>query len=76
MENANLAPGHLFNLTQVKVVNEVKVTSRSRSYQGQIVRVWISISKREVGLRLKGILVIGVKLSGFNKENQSFWSLS
>ena len=29
MENANLAPGHLFNLTQVKVVNEVKVTPRS-----------------------------------------------
>ena len=26
MENANLAPGHQSNLSQVKVVNEVKVT--------------------------------------------------
>ena len=31
MENANLAPGHLFNLSEVKVINEVKVTPRSRS---------------------------------------------
>ena len=39
MENDNLAPGHQFKLSQVKVVNEVKVTQRSRSFQGQIVSV-------------------------------------
>ena len=37
MENDNLALGHQFNLSQVKVVNEVKVTPRSRPFQGQIV---------------------------------------
>ena len=36
----------------------VKVILRSKSFQGQIVSVWLSIGKREVGLRLKGILVI------------------
>ena len=44
-----------FDLCEVKVGNEVK--PRSRSFQGQIVSVWLSIGKREVGLRLKGILV-------------------
>ena len=39
MENANLAPGHQFNLSQVKFINVVKVTPRSRSLQGQIVSV-------------------------------------
>ena len=46
-----------FHLSEVKVINEVKVKPRSRSFQGQIVSVWLSISKQEVGLRLKGILV-------------------
>ena len=31
---------------------------RSRSIPSQIVRVWMSITKREVGLRLKGIHVL------------------
>ena len=31
---------------------------RSRSFQGQIVSVWLSMDKQEVGLQLKGILVI------------------
>ena len=39
MENANLAIGHQFNLSEVKVINEVKVISKSRSFQGQIVSV-------------------------------------
>ena len=39
MENAYLVPGHQLNLSQVKVINEVKVTPRSRSFQGQIVSV-------------------------------------
>ena len=31
---------------------------RSRSFQGQVVSVWLSIGKWEVGLQLKGILVL------------------
>ena len=50
-----------FNLSEVKVINEFKVTPRSRSFQGQIVSVSLSIGKREVGLRLKGILVGNVQ---------------
>ena len=54
MENANFATwtSVYFGLT-----NEVKVTTRSRSFQGQIVRCSLSKGKREVSLRLKGILV-------------------
>ena len=39
MENANLAPGHQFNLNlcEVEVINGVKVTPRSMSFQGQLV---------------------------------------
>ena len=38
--------------------NEVKVISKSRSFQGQIVSVWISIGKRKVRLQLKDILIL------------------
>ena len=38
MEKAN-SPEHQLNLSQVKVINEVKVTPRSRSFQGHIVSV-------------------------------------
>ena len=46
--------GHQFNWFDL---SEVKITPGSRSFQGQIVSVWLSIGKREVGLCLKGILV-------------------
>ena len=39
MENANLATGHQFNLSELKVINKIEVTPRSRSFQGQIVSV-------------------------------------
>ena len=38
-----------FDLSEVKVINKVKVTLRSRLFQGQIVSVWLSISKRGGG---------------------------
>ena len=56
-----------FDLFEVKVINGVKVISRARLIRGQIVSVWLSISKQEVGLWLKGILkgiiVVGMCLS-------------
>ena len=44
-------------MSEVRVINKVKAIPRSRFFKAQIVSVWLSISKREVGLRLKGILV-------------------
>ena len=62
MENANFATLDIsltqIDLPDVKVTNEFKVIPRSRSFQGQIISAWLSIGRREVGLRLKGILVI------------------
>ena len=60
-------PGHHFNsVFLVESINLVKVISRSRSQcqrskiKGQIVSIWPSISEREVGFQLKGILVTAV----------------
>ena len=39
MENANLAPGHQYNLSEVKVINEVKFTPKVKVMPGQIVSV-------------------------------------
>ena len=68
MENVNFATWMSvltwFNLSEVKVINKVKV------FQGQIVSVSLSISKRDVGLRLKGILVsnaFGLKLMRYSE---------
>ena len=33
-----LSTAYLFDLSMVKVINEVKIISRSRSFQGQIVK--------------------------------------
>ena len=54
MENVNLATWmsvlNWFNLSEVKVKNKVKVTPRSRLFQGQIVSVQLFLSQQEVGL--------------------------
>ena len=61
MENINFATWMSvltwFNLSEVKVIYMVKVTLRSRLFHGHIVSVSLSISNRELGLRLKDILV-------------------
>ena len=60
-----------FDFSEVKVINEVRVIVRSRSFQGHIASVWVSIGNREVGLWLKGILVSENAIKG-NKYEQEF----
>ena len=55
-----LLPGHQFNLVWLVWGQGHKLGQghlKVRSFQSQIVSVWLSIGKWEVGLRLKGILV-------------------
>ena len=60
LKNSYLAKCLWFYMSKFNVIYSVKVISRSRSFQGQIVSVWLSVSKWEVVLWLKGILVLPV----------------
>ena len=73
-ENGNFATWTSVKLSLTCVRS--KVIPRSRSFHGQILSFWLSISKREVGLRLKGILVLWMIVYLFvGLHKQPIWKI-